>query len=134
MASVATRSYSAGPRCSILLTVLISNAECPTGKRPQFGGGATWGDACWGRLLGTQSAEMRPTYAIRDHKGRMASVRFPTISQENPHYPQPGTEPRRLMFEGISRRAPTPRTGAPYRRYWTRRFSADSLPLFGTMS
>jgi hypothetical protein len=35
----------------------------------------------------------------------MASVRFPTINQRNPHYPQPGTEPRRLMFQDIPRGA-----------------------------
>jgi hypothetical protein len=43
------------------------------------------------------------------HKDRMASVRSPTINQKNPHYPQPGTEPRRLMFEDIPRSAPTPK-------------------------
>jgi len=57
--------------------------ECPTGKQPQLG--RDLGDACWGRrLLGTQSAEMRPAYAISDHKGRIASIRFPTINQKNP--------------------------------------------------
>jgi hypothetical protein len=36
MASVVTRSYSAAPRCSILLTVLISNAEMLTEKAQFF--------------------------------------------------------------------------------------------------
>jgi hypothetical protein len=49
-ASVVMRSYSAGLRCSILLTV----PRCTKGKRPQ-----TWGRGGWGRrLLGRQAAEM----------------------------------------------------------------------------
>jgi hypothetical protein len=35
--------------------------------------------------------------AISDHKGRTASVRFPTINQKNPHYPQPGMERARAL-------------------------------------
>jgi hypothetical protein len=105
MASVATRSYSAALRCSISLTVLISNVDWPKGKRPQLRGARAEAVVSSER----QAAEMRPAGTISDHKDRMASVRFPTINQKNPHYPQPGTEPRRLMFEDIPRSAPTPK-------------------------
>jgi hypothetical protein len=88
------RRYAIIFRCP----ALFNFAHCPdfkcrvSDRKTAPAGGATWGDACWGRrLLGTQSAEMRPAYAISDHKGRIASIRFPTINQKNPHYPQPGT-------------------------------------------
>jgi hypothetical protein len=145
MASVATRSYSAALRCSSL-----SSFENSVVRKEN---GPSWR----GRELGpsfprTKSAEMRPAFAISDHKSRMASVRFPTINQKNPHYPQPGTEPRRLMFEDIPRSAPTPkkkRRHGPFKeklagvnrrarrgRHFqpTLRFSAEVLPRFSISS
>jgi hypothetical protein len=68
---------------------ISADCECPKGNGP------SWGRDLGGRVLGPSSPGD-------------ASVRSPTLNQKNPDYPQPGTEPRRLMFEGISRRAPTP--------------------------
>jgi hypothetical protein len=108
MASVATRSYSAALRCSILLTPRISNA----GFRKE--NGPDWrGRELEPSFPGRHAAEMRPAYAISDHHGPIASARYPTIKPENPHCPHPGTEPRRLIFEDIPRSAPPPKKNDP---------------------
>jgi hypothetical protein len=106
------RSYSAGLRCSILLTV----PRCTKGKRPQ-----TWGRGGWGRrLLGRQAAEMasgirnkrsqgsNSVCAVSDHKpeksplstARKARVRSAQV-QDSPcevRTLKPGIgSPRRLI-------------------------------------
>jgi hypothetical protein len=70
MASVATRSYSAALRCSILLTVLISNAECPEGNGPSWGrdlGGRVLGPSSPGDAIGGNASGIRNTRSQRSN-------------------------------------------------------------------
>jgi hypothetical protein len=78
--------------------------------------------------------ELGPSFPRTSSGGKASGIRnkrsqgsnevcvVPTINRNNPHYPQPGTEPRRLMFEDISRRAParikSGRTARIQRKSW----------------